>query len=1195
MNKDKAGIFMLERILSDLSNKSQRISNLILLLSKHNSRNNPNAKLDKSIKSLLFKRTLELVKDIDESGIIVKDTKDVDQLRSVFGNEKYKKILDILVFLGPKIKITDEDVEKFSRPDFPLIAKKDDQYTLYYYVREKKESIQCVIDLNKESIGSLFSNYVPGTLQALTLSVQDRIKLFENHSLLLTQQENGYKFNSLLFSLGMIYIIDKNKYTFELLAPTLKETYDDKNYGVNTFLKTPPSEVIEKESGEKIFYNGIASGALYAAQHFTFQNRMKVSIKHGDTDLTSPYDLFHGQDEIRYFLALANKQALRSPTLKRVILKGIERHNSARSFRPMMVKNLLDYLRKKDPSIDIKAVQDPCGGWGDRLAAFLLDNEIDDISINDANPEMEEPYKKIVAEYNKKEKKVELTFYPFEQYPEDALIAKSNKMDLVFTSPPYFNKEKYNGDQSSYRLYPEYSSWRENFLIDTIKNSYVMLKHGHYMVFYVANIVYGAYYAKTHPIVNDTEIEMKRYCKDVTRIAYGNLEYQGRRRRGTVETFLIGKVNKESPFPLPIVTRVNKKKRKQPSSGTKTKSAKKQKEDKDLSKISEGDIDLFLSFTKRDFNSKIPTSIPYENLDLLLNVSQGDFKTRPSTTLKVIPDEDLDLLMHFTQSDLKPSSETPTDEDVGLLMGLTSTSSSSVPESLITTAPVVGEMPISDNYGSTKVFVEKKPVDDVVMSVQPSVKPSTEYPLLDSSKEKDVAKLKKKKDDSVQNMIEVDGVIRFQCTFTDCNKSYTKKTNLKRHQRKHYSKPDKACSDCGKCFYENSELKSHQKTHLTKKQEQKQTPVPEPFTKSDPKTSSSEAPKAIPEKVADLSVSVTQNDCKTISTEAPKAIPADVVNLSLEISQEDLALLSDFIQYFPGTQNPFSSISLQLDDVKTVAGFQNMQSQLLIQNILQDSISPPSQSMMIPPVVPKPLITTAPVMGDMPIPNNYGRKEYPMLNLLEQKDLDTPKMKEKIDPLKKKNEVKIDGVIRYQCNFSGCDRHFGKTFTRNRHQKEHNSKPEKACTHCGKCFHENSALKRHQSVHKNTEEGQKEYQKEKEKYKKQKEKEKEKLPLSPVSSTYATLATLQSSTGALAESVAQDSRLPENVARPMSPVSIVKATELDPFFGEEDILTTTRPEPMSLTSTGIGLFGSSNRQSELTPFSNGSQNVMGNK
>lgn len=60
--------------------------------------------------------------------------------------------------------------------------------------------------------------------------------------------------------------------------------------------------------------------------------------------------------------------------------------------------------------------------------------------------------------------------------------------DLCFTSPPYFDTEKYSDEETqSYIKYPTLDLWLNGFLTDTMRNCYDYLKKDGYMIINIAN------------------------------------------------------------------------------------------------------------------------------------------------------------------------------------------------------------------------------------------------------------------------------------------------------------------------------------------------------------------------------------------------------------------------------------------------------------------------------------------------------------------------------------------------------------------------------------------------------------------------------------------------------------------------------------------------------------------------------------
>lgn len=68
----------------------------------------------------------------------------------------------------------------------------------------------------------------------------------------------------------------------------------------------------------------------------------------------------------------------------------------------------------------------------------------------------------------------------------------NGKLDLSFTSPPYFNREQYSQDEKqSFKAYGEYEDWRENFLRPTLTTIFEYTKNDRYILWNIADIKIG--------------------------------------------------------------------------------------------------------------------------------------------------------------------------------------------------------------------------------------------------------------------------------------------------------------------------------------------------------------------------------------------------------------------------------------------------------------------------------------------------------------------------------------------------------------------------------------------------------------------------------------------------------------------------------------------------------------------------------
>lgn len=156
-------------------------------------------------------------------------------------------------------------------------------------------------------------------------------------------------------------------------------------------------------------------------------------------------------------------------------------------------------------------ILDPSSGWGDRLIAALAS----DATVYhgfDPNKNLQKGYKRIIKTLNTNTS-VSIKAVPF----EDAKI-KDNYYDIVLTSPPYFNLEKYGTDPTqSIIKNPTYDEWLTNFYYNYIIKMIEAVKPEGYIVIYIEDVTSNGikYNMREFTIktVNDT-----RLTKNYTRL-----------------------------------------------------------------------------------------------------------------------------------------------------------------------------------------------------------------------------------------------------------------------------------------------------------------------------------------------------------------------------------------------------------------------------------------------------------------------------------------------------------------------------------------------------------------------------------------------------------------------------------------------------------------------------------------------------
>ena len=121
-------------------------------------------------------------------------------------------------------------------------------------------------------------------------------------------------------------------------------------------------------------------------------------------------------------------------------------------------------------------------GWGGRLIGFLASSRKRYIGTEPSSLTFE-GLEKIKKDFNYLKKSVELHKLGSEVFQPD-----KESLDLCFTSPPYFDTEKYSDEETqSFKKYPTKEEWTNGFLRKTIENCYYGLKKGGYMLYNIAN------------------------------------------------------------------------------------------------------------------------------------------------------------------------------------------------------------------------------------------------------------------------------------------------------------------------------------------------------------------------------------------------------------------------------------------------------------------------------------------------------------------------------------------------------------------------------------------------------------------------------------------------------------------------------------------------------------------------------------
>lgn len=117
-------------------------------------------------------------------------------------------------------------------------------------------------------------------------------------------------------------------------------------------------------------------------------------------------------------------------------------------------------------------VLDPCHGWGGRLVGAMLADVQEYVGV-DPSPVAHAGVVRIYDAFKEyQDTKVTLIAQPFEDCKW-----KDDEFDFAFTCPPYFDVEKYAGEDTSTKRYPQFEQWCSSFYRPLIVNTMRALKY----------------------------------------------------------------------------------------------------------------------------------------------------------------------------------------------------------------------------------------------------------------------------------------------------------------------------------------------------------------------------------------------------------------------------------------------------------------------------------------------------------------------------------------------------------------------------------------------------------------------------------------------------------------------------------------------------------------------------------------------
>lgn len=178
---------------------------------------------------------------------------------------------------------------------------------------------------------------------------------------------------------------------------------------------------------------------------FQEEQRMKCKVKNAE----SPYNFFKNQT-LKIAQAAMTKYKIITPESIRESIWGLTKECTI--FRPAILVSIIQIFNSK-------SVLDFSSGWGDRLLACLASN-VKYFGV-DPNSLVHPGYQRMIECFAQNKENYTI----IQDGIENVTLPTNRKIDLIFTSPPYFDYEIYNtNDKKQSSRFNNERKWFDNFL-----------------------------------------------------------------------------------------------------------------------------------------------------------------------------------------------------------------------------------------------------------------------------------------------------------------------------------------------------------------------------------------------------------------------------------------------------------------------------------------------------------------------------------------------------------------------------------------------------------------------------------------------------------------------------------------------------------------------------------------------------------
>lgn len=236
-----------------------------------------------------------------------------------------------------------------------------------------------------------------------------------------------------------------------------------------SYLESMDQIILKMQSGDWYKYNMIT---MY------FSEVCQIKARRFDENL-SPEEYW---DKYKKNIINETKSRVKNYTNKDLSDTMYQSLIGAGLFRVSLMAAFIDFFRAKN-------ILDFSSGWGDRLIGSLSRNVESYTGCDPNNCLHKQSYPEIIKFFKENFPEIKTRINMIQSPFEQAELDPDLKVDLIFTSPPYFILEIYSDDPGqSIKNYTDLDSWYNNFLIFSIKKAWKYLIPGGHLCINITDI-----------------------------------------------------------------------------------------------------------------------------------------------------------------------------------------------------------------------------------------------------------------------------------------------------------------------------------------------------------------------------------------------------------------------------------------------------------------------------------------------------------------------------------------------------------------------------------------------------------------------------------------------------------------------------------------------------------------------------------